>query len=320
MKPPSLPPDEPHRLSRLWALHLLDTPGEERFDRITRLAQRVMKAPIALLSLVDADRQWFKSRQGMRATETSRDVSFCGHAILSDATFVVEDATQDPRFSDNPLVTGEPHVRFYAGKPIKTPAGARIGTLCVLDHEPRKLEREDELVLEDLASTIESEIAATTRAMEDELTGIASRPAYLQAGERAFAHALDGTTSLSLSCFDIDGLSGVNAAHGYDHGNLALRDTAALLVASCATGEMPARLGGDSFHVLHIGASAERVEPFARKVRADAAGWSERRGRPWALSLTTGTARFDPDRHRTFAELMAQGERALQLAKSSQGA
>src|SRR5437660_3237533 len=122
MIPPALPADEPERLAALQALNVLDTPPEERFDRITRVAGRLFGVPIALVSLVDASRQWFKSVQGLAERETAREVSFCGHAILGDDAFVVPDARSDPRFADNPLVTGPLQVRFYAGQPLSDAA------------------------------------------------------------------------------------------------------------------------------------------------------------------------------------------------------
>ena len=131
MKTPEFPPNESHRLSALNELALLDTLPEERFDRLTRLAARTLDAPIALVSLIDKDRQWFKSRQGLGATETGRDISFCGHAILSEETLVIENALNDERFHDNPLVTGDPNIRFYAGAPLHDPQGHRVGTLCI---------------------------------------------------------------------------------------------------------------------------------------------------------------------------------------------
>jgi len=139
MTPAPLPADEDERLSALRALLLLDTPPEERFDRLARFVAEQLDVPIALLTLVDGQRQWFKARVGLDATETPRDISFCGHAIMKNDLFIVEDASRDPRFSDNPLVTGEPHIRFYAGAPLSAPGGHRIGTLCVIDTVPRTL-------------------------------------------------------------------------------------------------------------------------------------------------------------------------------------
>lgn len=139
MTPAPIPADEAERLSALRALLLLDTPPEERFDRLARFVAEQLDVPIALLTLVDGQRQWFKARVGLDATETPRDISFCGHAIMKNDLFIVEDASRDPRFSDNPLVTGEPHIRFYAGAPLSAPGGHRIGTLCVIDTVPRTL-------------------------------------------------------------------------------------------------------------------------------------------------------------------------------------
>ena len=139
MTPAPIPADEGERLNALRDLLLLDTPPEERFDRLARFAAEQLDMPIALLTLVDGQRQWFKARVGLDATETPRDISFFGHAIMKNDLFIVEDASRDPRFSDNPLVTGEPHIRFYAGAPLSAPGGHRIGTLCVIDTVPRTL-------------------------------------------------------------------------------------------------------------------------------------------------------------------------------------
>ncbi len=150
--------EEEDRCAALHSLDILDTPAEERFDRVTRLAQQLFDVPIVLVSLVDSERQWFKSRQGLDATETPRSISFCGHAVAADAAFVIEDTLLDERFADNPLVTGEPHIRFYAGQPLRLPAGQRVGTLCMIDRKPRKLDGEQRNCLRDLALLIEAEL------------------------------------------------------------------------------------------------------------------------------------------------------------------
>jgi len=139
MKPPALPLDETTRLEALRGLNILDSPPEERFDRITSIAAQLFGVPISVVSLVDQNRQWFKSRHGLEAAETPRDVSFCGHTILQDDVFHVPDASQDPVFADNPLVLGDPKIRFYAGAPLITPDGHALGTLCILDKVPREL-------------------------------------------------------------------------------------------------------------------------------------------------------------------------------------
>jgi len=158
VKGSGLPKNEQERIDALHSLQVLDTPTEEKFDRITNLAQILFDVPIALISLVDSNRQWFKSCAGLNARETPRGVSFCSHAILDDSTMVISDALEDPRFADNPLVTGPPHIRFYAGKPIKGPDNHKIGTFCIIDSKPRSLSKADRKMLNDLAAWAESEL------------------------------------------------------------------------------------------------------------------------------------------------------------------
>src|SRR4051794_332499 len=153
-----IPVDDADRLAALHALGLLDTPPEERFDRITRLLTLVLRVPMAYISLVDSDRQWFKSSCGLDSTETPRSVSFCGHAILSDEPMVVPDAAEDERFHDNPLVTGDPYIRFYAGHPLNGPGGQKVGTLCVADRRPRCLDESELEALSEMARVVEREL------------------------------------------------------------------------------------------------------------------------------------------------------------------
>src|SRR6202453_1820064 len=158
MEPAPLPSNEEQRLIALRALQVLDTPPEERFERITRLAQQFFGVPIATVSLIDAHRQWFKSRQGIDGAETPRDYSFCAHAILGDGTMVVPDARQDTRFHDNPLVTGDPDIRFYAGHPLHAVNGSALGTLCIIDRKPRELDAVQLQMLRDFAAIVENEL------------------------------------------------------------------------------------------------------------------------------------------------------------------
>ena len=166
-----IPADEGTRLNALRGLCILDTGPDERFDSYTRIASSLFDVPIALVSLVDSDRQWFKSRQGLEVTETPREMAFCAHAILHDSVFVVNDAIQDPRFADNPLVTGEPHVRFYAGVPLKLADGNRVGTLCLIDHRPREIDAAKLVLLRDLGKMLQNEFAKTADMVCEDQTG-----------------------------------------------------------------------------------------------------------------------------------------------------
>jgi GAF domain-containing protein len=174
-------PQEEARLAALDTLEILDTLPEAGFDELTRLASQLCGTPIALVSLVDNYRQWFKSRVGLDAPETPRELAFCAHAILGEQLFVVEDAHNDERFHDNPLVTGGPHVRFYAGVPIKGASGLNMGTLCVIDHQPRHLTPEQERALAVLGHQVEAQLLLRLRVRDE---GPAIPPA-------ARAHLLD---------------------------------------------------------------------------------------------------------------------------------
>lgn len=141
MIPAPIPGNEVERLMALRELLVLDTPPEERYDRIVQFAAAEFGVPMALISLLDSDRQWFKASVGMNVCSTSRDISFCGHAIMTPAMMVINDALLDVRFMGNPLVLGAPFVRFYAGAPLRLPGGEAVGTLCILDRVPRTLDR-----------------------------------------------------------------------------------------------------------------------------------------------------------------------------------
>jgi diguanylate cyclase (GGDEF)-like protein/PAS domain S-box-containing protein len=155
MQIPAFPANEAERVAALWATRILDTPPEQTYDRVTRLAANVLNTPVALISLVDNKRQWFKSRLGLDLSETPREVSFCAHALLGSGAFVINDTLADPRFADNPLVTGSPNVRFYIGIPLRSVDGYALGTLCCIDYVPRRPTESEMSALRDLAGTAE---------------------------------------------------------------------------------------------------------------------------------------------------------------------
>ncbi|AMD00405.1 ATP-binding protein [Halomonas chromatireducens] len=155
MPRPANPQDEHLRLAALYELGILDTPPDPGFDRLTSLACDLFQVPIAVVSLVDARRQWFKSRSGLERCETHRDISFCAHAVVSDTALVVEDAREDARFHDNPFVIGPPHIRFYAGQLLRPDGRHAVGTLCLMDHLPRTLSAKDHDRLDQLAAQVE---------------------------------------------------------------------------------------------------------------------------------------------------------------------
>jgi GAF domain-containing protein len=162
----NVPKDERRRLEVLWQYDILDTIPEQVFDDLTELAASICEAPIALITLVDEKRQWFKSKVGVSVTETSRDISFCGHAILHRELFIVPDAARDARFAHNPLVLTEPQIRFYAGAPLITPDGHALGTLCVIDKVPRTLRPDQKRALQILSRHVMTQLELRRHAFE----------------------------------------------------------------------------------------------------------------------------------------------------------
>lgn len=165
MNPP-IPKNEVRRLKVLWQYDVLDTVPEAVFDELTSLAALICDAPIALITLIDEDRQWFKSKIGVELSETSRNISFCAHAIMQPGLMIVPDATQDKRFKDNPLVVAAPKIRFYAGMPLVTPDGHALGTLCVVDLKPRKLTEQQKSALNVLARHVMTQLEIRRHANE----------------------------------------------------------------------------------------------------------------------------------------------------------
>lgn len=284
MQAPAFPDDEDARLSALHALQLLDTAAEDRFDRVTRVACRTFGVPVALVSLVDGDRQWFKSRAGLDASETPRDVSFCGHAILDDAAFVVRDARCDSRFADNPLVTGAPHVRFYAGQPLRA-GGYRIGTLCLLDQTARDFGPEEAKLLGDLAAIVEQEIALQALAMRDELTGLANRRGFRPLAMQALALCRRLEKPAALLFLDLDGFKDINDTHGHAAGDQALRRFATMMREVFRASDVLGRLGGDEFAALLVDTGDGRGEAALERLVAAA----EANALPQPLRFSVGT-------------------------------
>jgi GAF domain-containing protein len=158
MKEAPIPKNELERIASVYALDLLDTPAEERFDQLTRCATLIFHVPISTLTIIDAAREWFKSCQGLAKTEGDRAISFCGHALVENRILVVEDTLKDERFADNPMVVSDPYIRFYAGVPVMSSDGQRIGVFCIKDTKPREFSKEDQEILEGLAKWAQLEI------------------------------------------------------------------------------------------------------------------------------------------------------------------
>lgn len=308
MQKPALPADETARLLSLHSLRLLDTPPEERYDRLTRVAKRLFDVEICLVSLVDSDRQWFKSKQGLDACETSRDISFCGHTILEQEVFIVPDASADVRFADNPLVLGDPSIRFYAGCPIRHPSGFRIGTLCLIDSSPRDMTEDEIATFKDMAAMVEDEINVSSQITIDELTQVANRRGFHQIATHILSLCRRTGTSAELAFFDLDGFKAVNDDHGHAAGDDLLKHFAMLLVKCFRTADAIARIGGDEFVVLLSNCNDGARSALQRLRKLAAETDCEVREK---LAWSVGTIEFDPERHSDVEQLLAEADASM---------
>jgi diguanylate cyclase (GGDEF)-like protein len=310
---PPTPDDDDLRIETLRALRILDTAPEERFDRITRIARRMFRVPIALISLVDSDRQWFKSRQGLEVSETPRDVSFCGHAIHSNDVFEIPDALEDERFCDNPLVLSDPHIRFYAGSPLKALNGLKVGTLCIIDREPRELDEDDKQLLRDLARMVEQEIAVTQLATLDELTKISNRRGFKMLAKHALAICRRQKAHATLLVFDLNNFKPVNDSFGHAEGDRALLAFAGLLRESFRDSDVIARTGGDEFAALLMDTDPERVEGIVWRFKQVVDEYNDREQRGYDLSCSVGFATLEADEN--LDSLIARADEAMYVNK-----
>lgn len=300
MQCPIIPANEAARLETLYRLNILDTPHEERFDRYTRLAQRVFEVPIVLISLVDRNRQWFKSQQGLLETETNRKVSFCGHAILNDEVFEIRNARRDARFRDNPLVTGMPHIRFYAGAPLKAPDGHNLGTLCLIDRVPSWLTEKDKRMLADMADMVVNEIVAFL----DFETGLTNPVGMQTLGERALEIYRQDGLDAEILLFDIGKLvarlQGQNALPPIE----TVKVFTTLLRERFGQADVIARIGDFRFLVMRrtgddgkpLAAAHAFCEALAKRL--------EFADQPASRSVFVDSVKFDSTRHHSISDLL----------------
>ncbi|MFL9881384.1 sensor domain-containing diguanylate cyclase [Herbaspirillum rhizosphaerae] len=310
IKPP-LPANECVRLDMLRALKILDTTAEERFDRVTRLAKRLFEVPMSLVSLIDADRQWFKSNIGLKVLETSRDISFCGHAILGDDVFSIRDTELDERFFDNPLVKNGPKIRFYAGCPIKAADGSKVGTLCILDVKPRNFTDEDKSLLKDLTLMVEQEIAAVQLATMDSLTSISNRRGF----EALCMHALRFCTRqkkpATLFFFDLTRFKEINDRFGHAEGDRALVSFSELLMLCFRETDVIGRIGGDEFAVLLTSSDKEESELVLARFSESVAKHNESEERGYNITYDVGIVEYNQSLDKNLEEFIDKADKLM---------
>jgi diguanylate cyclase (GGDEF)-like protein len=302
---------EAERLGALLDYDILDTPAEASFERITRLAMAVMEAPIAWLSLVDGARAWFKSRQGVDFANVRRDGAFCAQAIRQPRPLVVSDAGVDPRFRDNPLVQGEPGLRFYVGAPLRTPQGHAIGVLCAADRRPRQPTPEQIAAMVDLADLAMAELERRRMAVSDAVTGALTRRAFLKEAQEAFDLGRRYERPFSCIVLDVDRYRPSN-----DGRAVAVPEPALRLIATTCRGAIRAvdifgRLSGGRFAIALPETDLARARLVAQRLRRAIAlaGEQSGAGRPWTTASIVGVAARDPADAR-FTNLLERAEAA----------
>ena len=317
MKTPEIPANEKERLETLRSINILDTEAEERFDRLTRMAMRAFNVPIALVSLVDENRQWFKSRVGLDACETGRDISFCGHAILGNEIFVIEDASADERFADNPLVTDAPHIRFYAGAPLRYLNGSKLGTLCIIDREPRTLDDDDMVMLRDLAEMAESELSAVQLATIDDLTKISNRRGFVSLAQNSLSLCARQGSPVSMVFFDLDQFKPINDRFGHAEGDRALITFADLMRQSFRESDVFARIGGDEFAVLLTNTCANIAAEVVERFRNLVATHNREARRGYDISFSDGVFSLKPEEGCQVEDLLREADVMMYENKSN---
>jgi diguanylate cyclase (GGDEF)-like protein len=309
------PLEEALRLDALEAQKITDTPADESFDRVVRLACAAMATPVGTITFVDGERQWFKAKQGLDVCETKREYAFCAHTLNSAEVMVVEDASRDPRFASNPLVTCDGGIRFYAGAPLTTPEGFNLGTLCVIDHIPRHVEPREIALLKDMAAIVVNEMELRKRASTDVLTGLYTRRFLDELAHHEIARARRAGLPLTAALIDIDKFKTVNDTFGHAAGDAVLRAIGPVCKAVLRPSDLMARYGGEELVILLPDTSLEQSVPVLERVRAAIMAMlvPDLNGR-WVVTASIGAAELvpeDPD----IVAMLARADEALYRAK-----
>jgi diguanylate cyclase (GGDEF)-like protein len=273
--------------------------------------------PISLVSLVDRDRQWFLARHGLDASETPREMAFCAHAIVGDGVLMVPDARADERFATNPLVLNEPHIRFYAGAPLRSPEGHNLGTLCVIDQQPRRLEAGQLNQLQTMADLVMRELELRRISSLCPVTGLVNRSSFFRLGEQELQQARRDGRPLALLNFDIDDFRQINNRWGHEAGDRVLLDICRLAEQRLRPQDLFGRIGDEEFAVLLPDCDDAQAMANAEGIRQDVATmagiFSQSDYRPHISGGVTALVGADA----SFSDLFYRADQALYLAKGN---
>ena len=312
-----VPADEEQRLRALRRFAVLDTPSDPHFDRIVELASQVIGVPIALISLVDQDRQWFLARHGLEVQETPRTMAFCAHAIVENELLEVPDALDDARFSSNPLVLHAPKVRFYAGVPLQSEEGHNLGTLCVIDQKPRVLEPRQRAILKMMADLVMRELELRQRSMQCPVTGLYNRSVFFRFGQQEFDRAHVEGVALALFNFDVDNFRQINIRWGHQAGDKVLLDLCTIAQKRLSQQDLFGRIGDEEFSILLVDSSSSRAMQLAEEIREAIASMTGIFDHSDYHPNISGGITAVVDADQSFADLFYRADQALYLAKGN---
>lgn len=259
--------DEEGRLAALKRYQVLDTDSERPFESVVSLVEDIFNLPMCAVSLVDADRQWFKAQRGLKVSETARELAFCHYAIQQEEPLVVPDTHVDTRFAGNPLVTGEPYLRAYASIPLVTPDSYQIGTLCVMDVKPRDFTADELRILSKFARLVVDQLELRLQAGHDQLTGVMSRRGWMSMVAEEIHRAARNSNLLSIALFDIDHFKKINDAHGHAIGDQVIRSVISACQREMRAGSKIGRIGGAEFAILFTECALDQAVVAAERCR-----------------------------------------------------
>lgn len=331
---PQLPTDEEDRLKALYSYQLLDTESEQEYDDIAMLAAQICGTPIANISLIDKNRQWLKSTVGFEEREMPREIAFCSYTIdnRDGRSMVVNDTLEDERFSQNPLVTGDPNIRFYAGAPLITPDNFALGALCVIDREPRQITDEQLKALEALARqvTLKFELRRTSSLLKsaneelqnlsltDDLTGLYNRRGFFFHAEqqlKLFRSRKSEDEGLWLMMIDLDGLKKINDTYGHEEGSFAIKKAGELLRGNLRDADVVARFGGDEFVAMMINVADSGSDKIHDRIETSFAAYNKTNEKPYKVAASCGMTeiRFDDDS--SIEEIIREADALMYIQK-----
>lgn len=309
MKTPGIPKNEKQRLQSLYLIDLIGKNGLARFDRLTRLAKQTFDVPIAVISLLDKDKQWLLSAVGTDVEETPRTVSFCAHAILEEGVFVIRDTLKDTRFCNNPYVKNQPGVRFYAGCPVRLPDGMIAGIICVVDTSPRFFSSDEVNALLDLASIVEDEFEQISFMMTDEVTGLLNKRGFLKRGEEQILTLSQKNLPFAMITFHLLNFMAINELLGNAEGENLIQKFSTILEQIAGEHCILAHVGNGVFYALLTKTDIFSADTLLLHIQNEVDKYNHKNKKPYSMCYSYGMAESENDPAGTVWDFVMQSNK-----------